>query len=121
MSTHYVAATTRDSIMSKPPNPLPKMLKGVVLPQMVRCGKPNCTCASGNSEDLHGPYYYRFWREDGRLRKQYVPLDEVEEVRAACKRRQRAETIRRSQRRKWMAIFRELTDVVRDIEATIHA
>jgi hypothetical protein len=30
------------------------------------------------------PYYYRFWREYGRLRKQYVRLADVESVRAAC-------------------------------------
>src|SRR5690349_21808447 len=30
------------------------------------------------------PYYYRFWREGGRLRKQYVKLSEVEKIRAAC-------------------------------------
>ncbi len=30
------------------------------------------------------PYHYRFWREDGQLRKQYVRLADVESVRAAC-------------------------------------
>ena len=63
---------------------LPKTLPGVVLPQMVRCGKPNCHCARG---ELHGPYHYRFWREGGRLRKQYVRSEDLERVRRACGRR----------------------------------
>jgi hypothetical protein len=45
----------------------------------VRCGKAGCrTCP-------HGPYWYAYWREDGRTRKRYVgrhlpgePLAEVE-------------------------------------------
>ena len=36
------------------------------------------------SGDKLRPYHYRFWRENGRLRKQYVKLAEVEMVRAAC-------------------------------------
>jgi hypothetical protein len=66
-------------------NSLPKTLPGVVRPQMVRCGKQGCKCARGA---LHGPYFYRFWREAGRLRKQYVPPDDLPEVRAACEQRQ---------------------------------
>ena len=34
--------------------------------QHVRCGKAHCsTCP-------HGPYWYAFWKEDGRTRKQYI-------------------------------------------------
>ena len=32
----------------------------------------------------YGPYWYRFWREQGRLCKAYVSKSEVEEVRTAC-------------------------------------
>jgi hypothetical protein len=66
-----------------PKTPLP----GVVLAQRVRCGKSSCRCARGT---LHGPYFFRFWREDGRLRKSYVKPAELEQVRARCEaRRQR--------------------------------
>lgn len=34
--------------------------------QAVRCGKPGCTRCP------HGPYWYAYWREDGRVRTQYV-------------------------------------------------
>ncbi len=33
---------------------------------------------------MHGPYYYRFWREGGRLRKAYVKCGDVPAIRAAC-------------------------------------
>lgn len=61
---------------------IPAKLPGTLISQYVKCGKPNCKCARGA---LHGPYWYRFWREDGyRLRKQYVRLADLEQVRAAC-------------------------------------
>lgn len=37
--------------------------------ERVKCGKKTCRCAKG---DLHGPYTYKYWKEDGRLRKAYV-------------------------------------------------
>ncbi len=66
---------------TEPAETLPKMLPGAVCAQWKRCGKPGCRCARGA---LHGPYFYRFWREDGRLRKVYVRPTDVEEVMAAC-------------------------------------
>ncbi len=67
--------------------PLPKMmdpLLGVVCVQWRRCGRPSCRCARGQP---HGPYYYRFWREGGRLKKAYVRRTDVEEVRSRCQAR----------------------------------
>jgi hypothetical protein len=42
--------------------------------RMVRCGKDGCTACP------HGPYWYAFWRENGRRRSRYVGklLDEAE-------------------------------------------
>lgn len=34
--------------------------------QTVRCGRDSCTACP------HGPYWYAFWREDGRRRKRYI-------------------------------------------------
>ena len=68
-------------MITEPAKTLPKMLPGAVCPQWKRCGKARCKCARGT---LHGPYYYRFWREDGRLRKAYVKRADVAGVRAAC-------------------------------------
>jgi hypothetical protein len=34
--------------------------------ETVRCGRPTCTRCP------HGPYWYAYWREDGRLRSRYI-------------------------------------------------
>ena len=34
--------------------------------QPVKCGKRGCTRCP------HGPYWYAYWREDGRLRSRYI-------------------------------------------------
>lgn len=34
--------------------------------EMVRCGKKGCTRCP------HGPYWYAYWRENGRTRSRYV-------------------------------------------------
>jgi len=61
------------------------MMPGTVHVQFVRCGKQNCRCRSGRG---HGPYYYHFWLEAGRLRKRYLKRSEVDTVRAQCAARQ---------------------------------
>ena len=63
--------------------------RGSLHPEWKRCGKPTCRCRLGA---LHGPYWYRHFREDGRQRKRYVPLDRVESEleRQAESRRQHA-------------------------------
>jgi hypothetical protein len=44
----------------------------------VRCGKASCTSCP------HGPYWYAYWKEDGRTRKRYIgrhlPGEELEPV-----------------------------------------
>jgi Family of unknown function (DUF6788) len=72
------------SARSRPKNgePLRKTgpLPGVLIAELVRCGKRCCRCTVG---ERHGPYLYRRWREGGRQRRAYVPADEAERVRAA--------------------------------------
>ena len=64
------------------PKEIPDKLPGTVQRQYVRCGKPNCKCARG---ELHGPLYYRYWRdEDGRQHREYVRKADLEATRAAC-------------------------------------
>jgi hypothetical protein len=60
---------------------LPKMLSGAVCVQWKKCGKPGCRCTR---DELHGPYYARFWRQDGRLRKAYVRRPDLGQVLASC-------------------------------------
>lgn len=35
----------------------------------IRCGKPGCTRCP------HGPYWYAYWREGGRVRTRYIGKD----------------------------------------------
>jgi hypothetical protein len=37
--------------------------------ERVRCGKVNCRCSGG---ELHGPYWYAYWTEGGRIRSRYL-------------------------------------------------
>jgi hypothetical protein len=37
--------------------------------ERIRCGKPSCKCAAG---ELHGPYWYAYQREGGKLRSRYI-------------------------------------------------
>jgi hypothetical protein len=55
-------------------------LPGILLAELVACGKPSCRCAAGRR---HGPYLYRRWREQGKQRRQYVRPCDAEAVRAA--------------------------------------
>ena len=49
--------------------------------EMVTCGKPGCHCMTGGA--LHGPYWYSYKHEGGRMKKVYIgknappELDEV--------------------------------------------
>ncbi|MGH3117321.1 MAG: hypothetical protein ACRDQ2_09450 [Gaiellales bacterium] len=53
-----------------PPRPLdepaPRPGKVSYRLQPVRCGKPGCTKCP------HGPYWYAYWREGGRVRSRYL-------------------------------------------------
>lgn len=39
--------------------------------ERVRCGKAGCKCAGAQGE-LHGPYWYAYWRDDGKLKSRYI-------------------------------------------------
>jgi hypothetical protein len=89
---------------------LPKTaLPGVVCAQWIRCGRPSCRCANG---ELHGPYYYRLWRQGGRLRKQYVKRSELDEARARCEARRQFQRELRAGWEEW----RQLVSSVREAE-----
>lgn len=47
--------------------------EGYIVSEYVKCGKDSCRCSSGAEEDMHGPYDYRYYRDDtGTLRKEYA-------------------------------------------------
>jgi hypothetical protein len=39
--------------------------------ERVRCGKLTCKCM-GKDAKLHGPYWYAYWRENGKLKSRYI-------------------------------------------------
>lgn len=45
---------------------------GTIVKEKVRCGDETCKCVSGNPADMHGPYLYRYYREDGELISEYL-------------------------------------------------
>jgi hypothetical protein len=57
--------------------------------------QPNCRCSLGL---LHGPYVYKHWRENGRQKKECVPMKRLSEV-ALEMERQRAEAARPAEMR----------------------
>ena len=71
------------------PRVRPGELLGSLNEDYVRCGKPNCRCASKRPQDMHIAWYRR-WRDDnGKHRKADVRKRDVEKVRVAIERRRR--------------------------------
>ena len=90
---------------------LPKI--PAICEQWVRCGKAGCRCSEGH---LHGPYSFLFWREQGRLRKKYVPQVDVSRVQdqiGAIKAGR--DRIRQSSREAWDN-YREIVARLKDLE-----
>jgi len=94
---------------------LPKDGRGTVAAQYVRCGKSGCRCLR---DALHGPYFYLFWREGGRLRKRYLRAEEVDAARAACAARRARDARRRAalaaSRELWRSLTARLKEVTGD-------
>lgn len=81
----------------------PGELLGSLRAEYRRCGKAGCRCAGGEPEDLHGPYWYRYWRDDdGRQHKAYVRRSELDQVRAAIERRKARLGMQREERKRHM-------------------
>jgi hypothetical protein len=103
--------------MAKKSKPFPKipveaLLNGAVCASYARCGKHNCKCARGL---LHGPYYHRYQWHDGRVIKEYIPLSQVEEVRAACARYRALQDKLREGRQHFQMLLSQLRLTMRGI------
>jgi hypothetical protein len=46
--------------------------KGTVVKEKVKCGDDSCKCSSGNPDAKHGPYLYRYYREGGTMKSEYL-------------------------------------------------
>ncbi|MDB2239338.1 DUF6788 family protein [Halorubrum ezzemoulense] len=45
---------------------------GTVVKEKITCGDDSCKCASGDRHDMHGPYLYRYYRENGTVKSEYI-------------------------------------------------
>jgi len=79
---------------------------------------PGAVCAQWRDRDgkRYGPYYFRFWREGGRLHKQYITRNEVEAVQAACGRHREEQTARRHNHAEFMQMLRQYKATCRELE-----
>jgi len=71
----------------------------------IRCGKPNCRCATTQHRHRTACLY---WRDGAQSRRRYVPKAEVDAVRAIIERR-------RAERREWRAMLAESREQLRFI------
>ena len=55
----------RGLLLEEPEPPTPQS-KITFRQQSVKCGKAGCTACP------HGPYWYAYWREDGKTRSRYI-------------------------------------------------
>ncbi len=63
---------------------LPKTrTSGSIHVEYKRCGRQACRCAKGQ---LHGPYFYHHFRDEGVQRKQYVAIDDLDEAMTSLER-----------------------------------
>ena len=87
-------------------------LPGGLYAERKRCNRPNCRC-TGGGDALHGPYFYRRWREDGRQRRQYVKAADAERIRAGIAEWRRLHPPARSARE----VLSELRRLFRQLDA----
>lgn len=79
--------------------------------EKTRCGKKGCRCAGG---ELHGPYWYAYYRENGRMRCKYIGKNLPESARLEA----RARKVRKSaqsERRRAEKIVSQLKETLRII------
>lgn len=70
----------RGLLLEDAPSGEPRQGKVTLRQEYVRCGKERCTRCP------HGPYWYAYWREDGRMRSRYIGKDLPSEGRTSPER-----------------------------------
>jgi len=82
---------------------LPK--KKAICHQYKKCGKAGCKCNQGA---LHGPYFFYFYRVDGKLKKSYIRKADAAEL-------WRSYSLWRQIQKKHAADRREFTELCREL------
>jgi len=99
---------------SESAQPSPKKGEGAVCIQWVRCGKRTCRCMRDGPK--HGPYFRRFWWQDGRRCRRYVRKEEAVDFAAACAIRREAERAERERNDATRQAWREVRTLIREVE-----
>ena len=82
---------------------LPK--KAAICQQFRKCGKPCCKCNAGS---LHGPYFFYFYREDGKQKKKYIRKANAPELWESYSQKRALQKQRAADRREFTEFSREL-------------
>jgi hypothetical protein len=87
---------------------LPK--KTAICQQFRKCGKAGCKCSAGA---LHGPYFFFFFREDGKLKKSYIHKADAAELWEAYSARRELQKRRAADRKAFTGLSREIRRIDR--------
>jgi len=86
--------------------------KTAICQQFRKCGKPCCRCNAGA---LHGPYFFFFYREDGKLKKSYIRKADAAELWESYSQWRQIQKQRVGDRREFTELFRELRRINRKL------
>jgi hypothetical protein len=82
---------------------LPK--KTAICEQYRKCGKAGCKCNAGS---MHGPYYYYFYRADGKLKKSYIRKADAANLWTNYSVQRQVQKQRAADRRKYAQLSKDL-------------
>ena len=89
---------------------LPK--KMAICQQYRKCGKTPCRCNTGA---LHGPYFFHFFRVDGRLAKRYIRKADAKKAWERYSREREIQKQRVADRQEFREEFRQLSRDLRHL------
>jgi hypothetical protein len=92
----------------------PKHGDGAICANWVRCGRSWCRCTQGGPK--HGPYYARYWWQDGRRYKRYVRRQDAEQLAVACIDRRESERAERVRADEAHQAWRDIRALIREAE-----
>src|SRR5713101_7158286 len=90
------------------------ILPGSIHATFSKCGKPNCKCARG---EPHGPYFHRYYRIGDRIKKEYIPLARLNEVRSACDRHRDLQSEIRASNQRYNELMSQFKTMLKELES----
>jgi hypothetical protein len=87
-------------------------IRGSVVTSFVKCSRSNCKCLQGQ---LHGPYFYRFWRQNGKRVKQYIRKQDLLMIKAACDSYKHQKQLNKQIHQENLALWRKLKAQLKEL------